>query len=101
MARVLSFVSNLFSAAFVIFLILGLMVVVGPVMADEHLDDFGLTCGGNANDSPACASGNQDCGGNGLTCCLCADDDDGNQIDVCVCWTTPCPLVSNCGPDPD
>jgi hypothetical protein len=87
MARILSFASSFFSAAFVILLVLGLLSVAGPVMADEPLL--------NPNLSDSCGVANQGCDDEGYCypndCCPCDNNDEvGCQCTTAMCdWEDP------------
>jgi len=65
MARVLSFGSSFFSATFVILLVLGLLALGNPVVADEPLspNNNQMEACGNPDDPNGCGSGDGNCGG--------------------------------------
>jgi hypothetical protein len=91
MSRALSLTSSFFSAAFVILLVLGFLVLGGPAVADELLGSQPLTA------EPVCEYENGSCPSGGCgsdDCCSCVDEDTGSPY--CDCLNQGCPRDLDC-----
>jgi hypothetical protein len=86
MGRVLSFVSSLFSAASILFLVLGLISFGGLATGAEPLTTEACP------EDPGSVECIGSCTVNGTTCKVCTEDDEEDDpVEVCDCFTTPCP----------
>jgi len=94
MSRALFLTSSFFSAAFVVLLVLGLLVLGGPVVADEPL-------GPPVNEPPACALEQGSCPV-GITKCTenhcCYGEDQWDGEPCCICQDTDCDGIEVCPP---
>lgn len=94
MSRIFSLSSSFFSAASVILLVLGLLVLGGSTIADEPLGpDNGQPAACQLNSNHNCPGPQQTSCGND-NCCF------GSQIegDCCICQNTTCTGNETCTP---
>jgi len=87
MARVLSFTSSFFSAAFVILLVLGLLALGNRVVADEPLGPPPIKepCA-YPDETGGCPAGNDQCSGDSSCCCYCFCLLNGFEYGCCDCF---------------